>query len=191
MIGAIAGDIIGSVFEHSNVKSKNFALFSSETRFTDDTVMSLALADALIHERDIAETYRRFHDWYPKAGYGYMFKKWATTPELGPYNSYGNGSAMRVSPVAWAFDSEETVLAWARKSADVTHNHEEGIKGAEAVALAIFLSRNGKSKDDVLSAVVDHTGYDLDFSLDDIRAVKPMNRSNCCLRRRGAMNLQR
>ena len=170
MIGAIAGDVIGSVFEQSNVKSKDFALFSRQSRFTDDTVMSLALADALIHGRDISECYRRFHDWYPKAGYGHMFKKWAQTPEHGPYNSYGNGSAMRVSAVAWAFDDEADVLAWARDSAIVTHDHEEGIKGAEAVALATFLAREHRSKDHILAAVIDRTGYDLDFTLDQIRA---------------------
>lgn len=170
MIGAIAGDVIGSVFEQSNVKSKDFALFSRQSRFTDDTVMSLALADALIHGRDISQCYRRFHDWYPKAGYGHMFKKWAQTPEHGPYNSYGNGSAMRVSAVAWAFDDEADVLSWARESAVVTHDHEEGIKGAEAIALATFLARQQQSKDRILAAVIDRTGYDLDFTLDEIRA---------------------
>ncbi len=169
MIGAIAGDVIGSVFEQSNVKSTDFALFSRESRFTDDTVLSLALADALIHERDIAESYRRFHDWYPKAGYGHLFRNWARNRDLGPYNSFGNGSAMRVSAVAWVFEDEETVLAKAHESAVVTHDHEEGIKGAEAVALATFLARKQLSKDRILAAVIDRTGYGLDFTLDQIR----------------------
>ena len=169
MIGAIAGDVVGSVFEQSNVKSKEFPLFSRKSRFTDDTVMSLALADALLHGRGIAENFRRFHDWYPRAGYGHLFKNWALTPGLGPYNSYGNGSAMRVSAIAWAFEDEESVLAWARRSAAVTHDHPEGIKGAEAIALATFLARKDEDKESILERVVDLTGYDLEFTLDEIR----------------------
>lgn len=169
MIGAIAGDIIGSVYEQANIKTKDFPLFQKACVFTDDTVMALALADAFLHGRDLAENFRRFYAWYPRAGYGNMFKAWAMDPSRGAYNSFGNGSAMRVAAVAYAFDSVEDVLEMAAKSAAVTHNHPEGIKGAEAIALATFLARNGGSKDAILSAVIDRSGYDLDFSLDDIR----------------------
>ena len=170
MIGAIAGDVIGSVFEQDNVKSKDFPLFSSDSRFTDDTVLTAAVADCLQHGRDYDTAFRRFHGWYPKAGYGFMFSKWARTHSLGPYGSYGNGSAMRVGPVAWALDTLDEVLSEASASAAVTHDHEEGVKGAQAIAAATFLARTGKSREDILSEVVDRFGYNLDFSLDEIRA---------------------
>ncbi len=169
MIGAIAGDVIGSIYEQANIKTKDFPLFQKECVFTDDTVMALALADAFLHGRDIAENFRRFYAWYPRAGYGNMFKAWALDTSREAYNSYGNGSAMRVTAAAYAFDTAEEVLANAAESAVVTHNHPEGIKGAESIALATFLARKGHSKDAILSAVIDVSGYDLDFSLDDIR----------------------
>jgi len=171
MIGAIAGDIIGSVFEQANIKHKDFPLFCKRSRFTDDTVMSLALADALLHGRDIGENFRRFYRWYPRAGYGNLFKHWASTPDAPAYNSYGNGSAMRVTACAYARDSLEAVLACARESAAVTHDHPEGIKGAEAIALGTFLARKGDGKADILAGIEALTGYDLGFSLADIRAV--------------------
>lgn len=170
MIGAIAGDIIGSVFEQANIKHKEFSLFCKQSHFTDDSVMTLALADALLHGRDIAANFRRFYQWYPRAGYGNLFKHWASSPEAPAYNSYGNGSAMRVAACAAAHESREVVLACARKSAAVTHNHPEGIKGAEAIALGAFLARKEYSKADILAEIVAYSGYDLGFSLADIRA---------------------
>lgn len=169
MIGAIAGDVIGSVYEQANIKTKDFQLFQKACSYTDDTVMALALADAFLHGRDIGSNFRRFYSWYPRAGYGNMFKAWATDPSREAYNSYGNGSAMRVTAVAYASDTSEEVLEKAEESAVVTHNHPEGVKGAKAIALATFLAKDGKSKDAVLDAVIDETGYDLEFSLDDIR----------------------
>lgn len=169
MLGAIAGDIIGSVYEHANVKTKNFPLFKKESWFTDDTVMSLALADALVHERDFAQNFRRFYNWYPRAGYGNMFKAWATDTNRKAYQSFGNGSAMRVSAVSYAFEKAEDVLDFAKKSAAVSHDHPEGILGAEVIALATFLARKGYEKADILNAVADHSGYDITFSLNDIR----------------------
>ena len=169
MIGAIAGDVIGSVYEHRDLRTTDFPLFSRDSRPTDDSVLTLALADALMHTRDIAGTFRRYHALYPGAGYGAMFHDWAMTPGMGPYNSFGNGSAMRVSAVAWAHDEGRDVLVAARASAAVTHNHPEGVKGAEAIALATLLARQGRSKDEILVAVTGHSGYDLDFTLDEIR----------------------
>ncbi len=169
MIGAIAGDVIGSVYEHSNIKSTDFPLFQKSSRFTDDSVMSLALADALVHGRDIAQNFRRFYGWYPRVGYGNLFKAWAKDASFGAYNSYGNGSAMRVAASAYAFDTAEQVLACARESAVITHNHPEGIKGAEAIALGTFLARTGHTKSEILSNIVDQSGYHLEFSLDEIR----------------------
>lgn len=170
MLGAIAGDVIGSVFERDNLKSKDFPLFSRGSRFTDDSVLTAAVADCVLHGRDYAEAYRAFYAWYPWAGYGFLFMNWASNPQLDAYGSYGNGSAMRVSPIAWAFDSLEEVLSEAARSAAATHNSVEGIKGAQAIALATYLARRGKSKSAILSAIVDRFGYDLDFTLDGIRA---------------------
>ncbi|MFQ5623201.1 MAG: ADP-ribosylglycohydrolase family protein [Paracoccaceae bacterium] len=169
MIGAIAGDVIGSVFEHRNVRSKDFPLFSPGSRFTDDTVLTLALAEALMEGADTAGTFRLYHALYPRAGYGQWFRNWARTPGMGPYCSYGNGSAMRVSAAAWVFDDEAAVLEAARASAAVTHDHPEGIKGAQAVALAVFLARKGEGKGDILATVAENFGYDLGFTLDEIR----------------------
>ena len=171
MIGAIAGDVIGSVFEQANIKTKDFPLFQKASRFTDDTVLTLALADAILHKRDFAENLRRFHAWYPRAGYGQMFKAWAIDTNRGAYGSFGNGAAMRVPSIAYAYSAEDRVLEKARQSAAVTHNHQEGIKGAQAIALAVFLAREGKEKETILARVIDVTGYNLDFSLDGIRDV--------------------
>ena len=132
MIGAIAGDIIGSVFERHPIKTTSFPLFSKSSRFTDDTVLSLALADAILNQTDYATTLKTYGRKYPNAGYGMSFYSWMQSAEIKPYNSWGNGSAMRVSPVGFAFDSTEDVLREAEITASVTHNHPEGIKGAQA-----------------------------------------------------------
>lgn len=169
MLGAIAGDVIGSVFEWLNIKSTDFALFSERSRFTDDTVLTVAVADCILHSRDYAQTIRDYGLRYPRAGYGSMFSKWLESDELTPYNSFGNGSAMRVSPVGFAFDSLEKVMEEAEKSAAVTHNHPEGIKGAQAAASAIFWARQGENKGYIKKQVESLFSYDLSPTLDEIR----------------------
>ncbi|MFQ5444589.1 MAG: ADP-ribosylglycohydrolase family protein, partial [Nitrospinales bacterium] len=121
MLGAIAGDIIGSVYESNNIKTTDFPLFSAHSTFTDDTVLTVALADSILSKADYVEKLKEYYSLYPNAGYGQSFILWAESPDNAPYNSWGNGSAMRVSPVGFAFDSLEEVLDQARKSAEVTH----------------------------------------------------------------------
>jgi ADP-ribosylglycohydrolase len=151
MIGAIAGDIIGSCYEgrKRNIKTTRFPLFNDYSHFTDDTVLTVAVADAILHSAPYPEKFKEYYELYPRAGYGGAFKKWARSDYAGPYGSWGNGSAMRASPVGFAYDSLESVLAEAEASAAVTHDHPEGIKGAQVVAAAIFLAREGKSKQDI------------------------------------------
>lgn len=169
MIGAIAGDIIGSVYEHHNITITDFQLFDPHCRFTDDTVLTVAVADCLLHGKEYAKTFREYFQRYPYAGYGGGFRHWAGSPRRGPYNSLGNGSAMRVSPVGWAFDNLDEVLDEAKRSAEVTHNHPEGIKGAQAVASAIFLVRTGSSKEDIAAFITNTFGYQLDEPIYEIR----------------------
>ena len=139
MLGAIAGDIIESVYEHQPIKTKDFPPFSEDSTFTDDTVLTIAVADALLNDRDYAKSLRAWGRKYPNAGYGKSFITWLAVDGHPPYNSWGNGSAMRVSPIGWACNSIEEVLLEAERSAVVSHNHPEGIKGAQAVALAVTL----------------------------------------------------
>ena len=177
MIGAIIGDVVGSRFEFDNLKSKNFELFHKRCTFTDDTVMTLALAKALLrYERinDIeefkAELVKVMHKVgmrYPDCGYGGRFQIWISKGEKEPYNSYGNGSAMRASPVAWYAGSLEECEALARASAEVTHNHPEGVKGALATAGAVYLARTGRSMEQIRRYVAKY--YTIDFTLDGIR----------------------
>ncbi len=141
MFGEIAGDVIGSAYEGGGFKNFDFQLFSKYSRFTDDSVLTVAIASAIMDERDYAEVMIEIGRKYPHAGYGKLFKEWLISPEIGPYNSWGNGAAMRVSPIGFAIDLKENVLAEAKKTAEVTHNHPEGIKGAQATALAIYLAR--------------------------------------------------
>jgi len=169
IIGAISGDIIGSVFEWHNVKSLDFNLFCPGNRFTDDSVLTLATMHALIKNVDYAQAYHTFGRKFPRAGYGGHFYSWISSDNPKPYNSWGNGSAMRVSPVGWFYNSIEDTLLEAKKSAEVTHNHPEGIKGAQAAAAAVFLARTGKSKDDIKNFIIDKFGYDLNRKIDDIR----------------------
>jgi len=169
MLGAIAGDIIGSVYEANPIKTTDFPLFSNLSRFTDDTVLTLATAQVLMKGLDYAAVYRNFGRAYPRAGYGGTFLNWLMTDNAPPYNSWGNGSAMRVSPVGFARDSVEDVLREAEKSAAVTHNHPEGIKGAQATALAIFMSRKGDTKDNIRRAISERFGYHLNQSIEAIR----------------------
>ncbi len=169
MFGAIAGDVIGSVFEWNNVKTTDFELFSRGSRFTDDTVLTVAVADCILYRSDYAKTLRMYGRRYPHAGYGKMFRKWLFSDTPLPYNSFGNGSAMRASPVGFAFPTLEEVLAEAKRSAEVTHNHPDGINGAKAVAAAVFLARQGKGKKAIQDFIEEHFMYDLHVSLDEIR----------------------
>jgi ADP-ribosylglycohydrolase len=169
MLGAIAGDIIGSQFEFVKVKDVDFELFTDECMFTDDTVMTVAVADSILNKKDYAATMREYGRRYPHAGYGVRFNKWLFSDIPEAYNSCGNGSAMRVSPVGFAFDSTKEVLEEAKKSAEITHNHPEGIKGAQAVALAIFMARQGEGKDVIRKKIISLFKYDLNQSLEDIR----------------------
>jgi ADP-ribosylglycohydrolase len=169
MIGAIAGDIIGSVFEWNNIKTTEFQLFSPESTFTDDTVLTVAVADVLLNGGDYVTAFKKHGQQYPDCGYGDKFIKWLFGEDTEPYNSWGNGSAMRVSPIGFAFDSVDEVIAEAEKSAAVTHNHPEGIKGAQAIALSILLARTGSSKENIRKEISKIFAYDLDRTLDEIR----------------------
>ena len=178
MYGAILGDIIGSPYEFDmGDKSMDFPLFSDDSYFTDDTVMTIAVAEAFMDAPNDEDAIRQrliqsMQKWghrYPGAGYGLRFIKWLESSDPKPYNSFGNGSAMRVSPVAWLFDDLDTVRRMARISADVTHNHPEGIKGAEATAAAIFLGRTGHSKAEIRAYIETEFHYDLSRTCDEIR----------------------
>lgn len=177
MLSAIVGDIVGSEYEFHPIKRTAFPAFGPNARFTDDTVLTLAVADALIAgERDEEKTRRAMvesiaamGEAYPFCGFGQRFFRWLLDRNRRPYGSLGNGSAMRVSPVAWAFDTFEEVETFARISSAVTHDHPEGIRGACAVAAAIFCGRCGESKDFVKSFITERYGYDLSFRIADIR----------------------
>jgi ADP-ribosylglycohydrolase len=169
MLGAIAGDIIGSVYEFASFKEYDFPLFSKESFFTDDTVLTVAVADALINKLDIAKTLKKYALKYPDRGYGGNFSKWMHSSSLAPYHSWGNGSAMRTSPIGFLFNNEVDVLQTAREYAEVTHNHPEGIKGAQATALAIYLARKGDTKEEIKSSITRWFDYDLSRTLDEIR----------------------
>ncbi|MDR3227615.1 MAG: ADP-ribosylglycohydrolase family protein [Prevotellaceae bacterium] len=169
MIGAIAGDIIGSVYEWHNVKTTEFALFSEKSKFTDDTVLTVAVADSLLNNKDFAKTIWEYGNRNRGRGYGGRFRAWLDNKNPQPYLSYGNGSAMRVSAVGFAYNNLEEVLEVAKQTAEVTHNHPEGIKGAQAVAAAVFLAKQGKTKEEIKKYVSETFLYNLDFSLDEIR----------------------
>ena len=179
MYGAMLGDIIGSPYEFGRSrKTKDFPLFITRSDFTDDTVMTAAVADALINTTGLpddmvkfalVEEMRYFGRKYPLAGYGRMCWKWLGSNDSQPYGSYGNGSAMRVSSAGWLYDTIEETRHYARLSAEVTHNHPEGIKGAESTASAIFLARTGKSKKEIKEYIIREFGYDLSRTCDEIR----------------------
>ena len=169
MVGAIAGDIIGSVFEHHQIKTKDFPLFHPRCKFTDDTVLTVAIADAVLSGRPYVESVREIGRRYPVAGYGGSFIQWLHSDDPRPYNSWGNGSAMRVSPIGFAFSSEDKVLRHATLTAEISHNHPEGIKGAQATALAVFLARTGTGKEQIRSRIAEEFGYDMNRTVDDIR----------------------
>jgi ADP-ribosylglycohydrolase len=170
MLGAMIGDIVGSVYEWQNIKTTDFPLFKPECFFTDDTVLTAATAAALMDDTlTYQAAYQDFSRRYEGRGYGGNFSRWIYADDPRPYHSWGNGSAMRVSPVGFAFDTVEEVLAEARRSAEVTHDHPEGIKGAQSTALAILLSRQGASKNEIRREIAQRFGYDLDRTLDEIR----------------------
>ncbi len=169
MLGAMIGDIVGSIYEWHNIKTKDFPLFSRRCFFTDDTVLTAATAQAILSEMDFSEAYQDFSRRYPGRGYGGNFGQWIWAEDPQPYNSWGNGSAMRVSPVGFAYNDNDSVLAEAKHSAEVTHNHPEGIKGAQSTALAIFMSRQGASKEEIREEIIERFGYDLNRTLEEIR----------------------
>ncbi|MBQ7177081.1 MAG: ADP-ribosylglycohydrolase family protein, partial [Victivallales bacterium] len=172
LYGAMGGDLVGSVYEWHNHKSKEFPLLRSCCDFTDDSILTLATAQAILDGgNDYARQYHAWGNEYPTAGYGGSFISWLDKPleEAKPYKSWGNGSAMRVSPVGFAFNTEAEVLSQAEKSAAVTHSHPEGIKGAQATALSIFMARNGLDKEAIKARIEKEFGYDLSTPLDDIR----------------------
>lgn len=169
MLGAILGDIIGSRFESQPTKSVSFPLFRPESRFTDDTVLTVATAWAILRGQPFDAAYRDFGRRYPHAGYGAGFNAWLHAEAAGAYRSLGNGSAMRVSPVGWAFDEEEMVLRMAERTAVVTHDHPEGITGAQAVAAAIWRARHGATRDEIREYITARFGYDLERTIDSIR----------------------
>lgn len=178
MIGAIIGDIVGSVYEFDNLKSKDFELFKPQCEFTDDTVLTVAVAEALMKCKPYAEnefkeilidTMHRYGDLYPDVGYGGRYLRWVNNHERKPYNSCGNGSAMRVSAVGWYAKTLAEAENVAKASAEVTHNHPDGIAGAQSVAGVIFLAKNGADKEQLKAYMEKY--YSVDYSLDDIRPV--------------------
>lgn len=177
MLGAIIGDIVGSRFEWHNIKTKEFTFFHIDCFATDDSIMTLAVAEAILacneDYSDLGDQtvkyMRELGHRYPDAGYGGRFREWLKKPFPKPYNSLGNGAAMRVSPVAYAAENVDQLKALSRAVTEVTHNHPSGIKGAEATAVAIFLALHGASKQDI-KKVIDEEYYNLDFyQLDEIR----------------------
>ena len=177
MLGALIGDTAGSVYEFDNIKTTDFPFFIDRSNYTDDSVMSFAVADWLLHDSShshpaLEETMVRIARDFPcpMGGYGGGFYRWLFSGrERKPYNSWGNGSAMRVSAVGWTFDTLEETLRVAELSASITHNHPEGIKGAQATAAAIFLARNGKTKNEIKAFIEEKFGYDLRRTCDEIR----------------------
>jgi ADP-ribosylglycohydrolase len=181
MLGAIAGDIIGSIYEFNNIKTKDFYLFNDRCHFTDDTVLTLAVAEVILNADEFPDQtkyidqlhyvhqFKSYYLEYPHIGYSTQFIDWANSSSTEPYNSWNNSSAMRVSPVASAFDNLEIVLEEAKRCAEVTHNHPEGIKGAQATAASIFLARTGYDKNTIKSYIQKTFGYNLEQTLDKIR----------------------
>lgn len=170
MLGAIIGDICGSIYEFNPVNSKDeIVLMKKGVKFTDDTVLTMAIADSIINKRNYVDNLIKFYQNYPNGmGYGKRFFRWVISKEHKPYGSYGNGSAMRVSPVGFYFNSTEEVLVESKRSAEITHNHIEGIKGAQAVALSIYLARNNYTKEQIKNEITKRFNYNLDFTVDNL-----------------------
>lgn len=170
ILGAIVGDVVGSKFEFNNFRSKNFKIPSSKEDkkqgydFTDDTIMTVAVCDILIHNKDVVKTFQEYGLKYPSS-YGCSFSQWLRNKNPLPYNSFGNGSAMRISPVGWFANSEEDVRKLSKKITQVTHNHPEGLKGAEVTAMCVYYARKGKSKDFIKKYVEQYYNLDFDYEV--------------------------
>ncbi len=180
MLGAFFGDIAGSIYEFRNIKTTDFDLYNPEAYFTDDSVMTAAVAKTLVQgkglsdeelKRSLVRQMRSFGRRYPHRGYGGHFLEWIYSDTMKAYNSYGNGSAMRVSAAGWLYDTLAETEHYAQLTAVVTHNHPEGIKGARAAAAAIYMARNRSSKEEISAYITKTYGYDLSFTLDEIRPV--------------------
>ena len=169
MLGAIAGDVIGSVHEGAGTKTKDFPLFVPRSTFTDDSVLTVAVAEWLLTGHDLTDLLQAYYHAFPGRGYGGMFHRWARQRRREPYHSFGNGSAMRVSPVGFAFETIEDVLAWSERSATATHDHPEGVRGAQATAAAVFYARRISDRDEIRRLLESRFGYDLSTPLDEIR----------------------
>lgn len=183
MIGAIIGDVIGSVYENETIKTEDFSLFSRFSRFTDDTVLTIAIADAVMQRKShsisfvqswqntnlYAHKLKEYGKRFPQAGYGQMFSTWMYKSNLRGYRSFGNGSAMRVSAIGFALKDLASVIHEAKLTALPTHNHREGIKGAQAVAAAVFLARTGQTKEAIKAYIENQFKYNLHERLEDIR----------------------
>lgn len=173
MFGAIIGDIVGSIYEDNNIKTKDFPLFGKRCTYTDDTVLTIATANWLLEQGTCYKHYYELTKKYPDRGYGTNYMKWYfqvkfhNNPE--PYNSCGNGSAMRVSPVGWAFNTPKETMLAAKTSAECTHSHPEGIKGAQATALCIYMARHCSAISAIKQTIEDEFGYDLSMSIDALR----------------------
>lgn len=170
MIGALTGDIVGSIYEWDNIKTTEFLLFQEHCFFTDDSVLTVALADSIMSGVSYGKKLHEYYRKYPDAGYGKHFSAWASQSKvLSPYNSCGNGAGMRISPAGWAYNTLDETLIKAREFTAVTHNHLEGTKAGEATAGAIYLARNGCSKEEIRKFIIDRFEYDLSKSCDEIR----------------------
>ncbi len=174
MLGSVIGDIVGSIYEFSNIKTKAFEFFQNRMEFTDDSILTLATADWLLNGGNVAEYYIKYAKKYPSpmGNYGGSFNQWVRNSHDGiepAYNSCGNGSAMRVGPVGWSFKTREETLAAAKKSSECTHNHPEGIKGAQATALAIFMARNKCGINEIKKTIAEKFNYDLSLTVDELR----------------------
>jgi ADP-ribosylglycohydrolase len=190
MLGAIAGDIIGSIYKFHNIKTKDFLLFDDQCTFTDNTVLTVAVAEVILNadtfpdktkyidQIQYIENFKLYYFEYPEVGYADKFREWAKSSSTEPYNSLGDASAMRVSPIASAFDDLNTVLQEAQNSAEVTHNHVQGIKSAQATSAAIFLARTGYDKSSIKSYIQNSFGYNLKFTLDEVRLAYNSNESS-------------
>ena len=179
ILGAVMGDVLGSPYEWDEVINRHFPLLNKECRYTDDTVMTMAVMEWLLQsvdggeealtEKSLADLFRKWGRRYPRAGYGSRFRRWLMSDEYKPINSFGNGSGMRVSPIGWWFNNKEDILKYAERSAVVSHNHEEGIKGAQSIALAIYEARNKTPRHEIAKEIAERFGYNLKRSVDDIK----------------------
>ena len=171
ILGAIIGDVVGSRFEWENMRSKDFELFDFDCKFTDDSVMTCAIADSFVSGRfeskDVAKSMRSWYHKHPNRGYGGYFRKWCNNENAGPYNSWGNGSAMRTSSVAYFANTLEECVELATRCASVTHNHPEGIKGAVAISVVIWMAKHGKTKDEIRE-YIEKNYYSLDYDYEEL-----------------------